>query len=45
MHPLLTPEEEVLLGQTIEDGVEAKAALAARDFSKSSEKESTERYL
>ena len=39
VHPLLTPEEEVLLGQTIEDGVEAKAALAARDFSKSSEKE------
>jgi RNA polymerase sigma factor (sigma-70 family) len=39
VHPLLTPEEEVLLGQTIEDGVAAKAALAAQDFSKSTEKE------
>jgi RNA polymerase primary sigma factor len=38
-HPLLTAEEEVLLGQTIEDGLEAKKALAAKDFSKGSQEE------
>jgi RNA polymerase primary sigma factor len=39
VHPLLTPDEEVLLGQTIEDGVKAKEALAAQDFSESSKEE------
>jgi RNA polymerase sigma factor (sigma-70 family) len=38
-HPLLTKQEETMLGQTIEDGVAAKAALAARDFSQSTEDE------
>jgi RNA polymerase primary sigma factor len=38
-HPLLTKEEEVLLGQTISDGIEAKAAMARKDFRKGSEAE------
>jgi RNA polymerase primary sigma factor len=39
VHPLLTAQEEVLLGQTIEDGVAARATLAAKDFSECSEAE------
>lgn len=39
VHPLLAPEEEVMLGQTIEDGVKAKAALASGDFGGSTKQE------
>jgi RNA polymerase sigma factor (sigma-70 family) len=38
-HPLLSQEEEVMLGQTIEDGVKAKAALASGDFGGSTKQE------
>merc|ERR1719460_25738 len=38
-HPLLSKEEEVLLKQTIEDGIKAKASLADKDFSDNSEQE------
>jgi RNA polymerase sigma factor (sigma-70 family) len=38
-HPLLTPEEEIMLGQTIEDGVKAKAALKAKDYGQCTKKE------